>query len=68
MIGRQIHETELDCSHFVQYLYEQAGLYYGYAPSKILYEGMEGFKRVASSTTGRPDRVAWSCRGCCGPG
>src|SRR6185503_18230062 len=47
MIGQQIHETELDCSHFVQYLYEQAGLYYGNAPSKILYEGMEGFKRVA---------------------
>src|SRR5438270_13026879 len=45
-IGQQIHETELDCSHFVQYLYEQAGMYYGYAPSRTLYDGMVGFKRV----------------------
>src|SRR5437588_8997189 len=45
-LGAQIHETELDCSHFVQYLYQQAGLDYGYAPSTILYEGMVGFKRV----------------------
>jgi cell wall-associated NlpC family hydrolase len=57
IIGQQIHETELDCSHFVQYLYEQAGLYYGYAPSKILYEGMEGFKRVAHPQPG--DLIVW---------
>ncbi len=57
LIGQQIHETELDCSHFVQYLYEQAGLYYGYAPSKILYEGMEGFKRVAHPQPG--DLIVW---------
>ena len=57
LIGQQIHETELDCSHFVQYLYEQAGLYYGYAPSKILYEGMEGFKRVAHPKPG--DLIVW---------
>ena len=57
MIGRQIHETELDCSHFVQYLYEQAGLYYGYAPSKTLYEGMDGFKRVAHPKPG--DLIVW---------
>jgi len=52
LMGQQIHETELDCSHFVQYLYEQAGLYYGYAPSRTLYDGMEGFKRVAHPKPG----------------
>lgn len=57
LIGQQIHETELDCSHFVQYLYEQAGLYYGYAPSRTLYEGMEGFKRVVHPKAG--DLVVW---------
>lgn len=57
LIGRQIHETELDCSHFVQYLYEQAGLYYGYAPSRTLYDGMEGFKRVAHPKPG--DLIVW---------
>jgi hypothetical protein len=57
MIGQQIHETELDCSHFVQYLYEQAGLYYGYAPSRTLYEGMDGFKRVAHPRPG--DLIVW---------
>ena len=57
MIGQQIHETELDCSHFVQYLYEQAGLYYGYAPSRTLYDGMDGFKRVAHPRPG--DLIVW---------
>ncbi|HEY2168096.1 MAG TPA: NlpC/P60 family protein [Candidatus Angelobacter sp.] len=57
LIGQQIHETELDCSHFVQYLYEQAGLYYGYAPSRTLYDGMEGFKRVAHPRAG--DLIVW---------
>lgn len=57
LIGQQIHETELDCSHFVQYLYEQAGLYYGYAPSRTLYEGMDGFKRVVHPKAG--DLIVW---------
>lgn len=57
LIGQQIHETELDCSHFVQYLYEQAGLYYGYAPSRTLYDGMQGFKRVAHPKPG--DLIVW---------
>src|SRR5579864_6690193 len=57
LIGQQIHETELDCSHFVQYLYEQAGLYYGYAPSRTLYDGMAGFKRVAHPRPG--DLIVW---------
>lgn len=57
LIGQQIHETELDCSHFVQYLYEQVGKYYGYAPSRILYDGMEGFKRVTHPRPG--DLIVW---------
>ena len=57
LIGQQIHETELDCSHFVQYLYEQAGLYYGYAPSRTLYDGMDGFKRVSHPKPG--DLIVW---------
>ena len=58
LIGQQIHETELDCSHFVQYLYEQAGLFYGYAPSRTLYEGTDGFNRVAHPKPG--DLIVWS--------
>jgi NlpC/P60 family len=57
LIGAHVRETELDCSHFVQYLYEQSGLYYGYAPSSILYEGMDGFKRVLHPKAG--DLVVW---------
>src|SRR5882672_8682506 len=56
-MGAQIRETELDCSHFVQYLYEQAGLYYGYAPSTILYDGMDGFRRVSRPKPG--DLIVW---------
>src|SRR5262245_56100257 len=42
-LGRQIEETDLDCSHFVQSLFERAGLYYDYAPSRMLYAGASGF-------------------------
>jgi hypothetical protein len=57
LMGAQIHETDLDCSHFVQYLYQQAGLYYGYAPSRTLYDGMEGFRRVSHPEAG--DLIVW---------
>lgn len=57
LMGTQIRETELDCSHFVQYLYEQAGLYYGYTPSRILYAGIKGFKRVFHPNPG--DLIVW---------
>lgn len=57
LIAAQIRGTELDCSHFVQYLYEQAGLYYGYAPSRTLYDGMEGFRRVSHPEAG--DLIVW---------
>ncbi len=57
LMGAQIHDTDLDCSHFVQYLYEQAGLYYGYAPSRTLYDGMDGFRRVSHPEAG--DLIVW---------
>lgn len=57
LMGAQIRDTELDCSHFVQYLYEQAGLYYDYAPSRMLYDGMEGFRRVSHPEAG--DLIVW---------
>ena len=56
-MGAQIHETELDCSHFVQFLYEQAGLYYDYMPSRVLYAGIKEFKRVLHPRAG--DLVVW---------
>jgi len=57
LMGEQIHTTDLDCSHFVQWLFERAGLYYGYAPSRILYAGMIGFERVLHPKPG--DLVVW---------
>jgi cell wall-associated NlpC family hydrolase len=56
-MGTQIHETELDCSHFVQFLYEQAGLYYDYMPSRVLYVGIKEFKRVVRPKAG--DLIVW---------
>jgi len=56
-MGQQIDTTDLDCSHFVQWLFERAGLYYGYAPSRILYAGMAGFKRVHHPEAG--DLIVW---------
>jgi cell wall-associated NlpC family hydrolase len=56
-LGQQIRTTDLDCSHFVQFLFEQAGLSYGYAPSRILYEGMDGFRRVFRPEPG--DLIVW---------
>jgi cell wall-associated NlpC family hydrolase len=56
-MGQQIETTELDCSHFVQWLFERAGLYYGYAPSRVLYQGMQGFKRVYHPQAG--DLIVW---------
>lgn len=56
-LGTEIQETELDCSHFVQYIYEQAGLDYAYAPSRTLYAGQPGFLRVFHPKMG--DLVVW---------
>jgi NlpC/P60 family len=56
-LGRQIETTDLDCSHFVQSLFERAGLYYDYAPSRALYAGMSGFHRVYEPEPG--DLIVW---------
>jgi len=56
-MGRQIESTDLDCSHFVQWLFERAGLYYDYAPSRMLYDGMPGFLRVSHPRAG--DLIVW---------
>ena len=56
-MGQQIESTDLDCSHFVQWLFERAGLYYGYAPSRMLYDGMPGFRRVRHPRPG--DLIVW---------
>jgi NlpC/P60 family len=56
-LGALIQDTDMDCSHFVQYLYEQAGLYYEYEPSRVLYAGMEPFKRVRNPEAG--DVIVW---------
>jgi len=56
-IGTQIEKTALDCSHFVNSIFEQAGLYYKYQPSGILYRGTPGFKRVRWPLAG--DLIVW---------
>jgi len=38
-LGTQFGNTALDCSHFVNSLFEQVGLYYKYQPSRVLYRG-----------------------------
>ena len=57
-VGTQVHWTEMDCSHFVHYLYEMAGLHYSYADSTTLYRGeADGFRRVSKPQPG--DVIAW---------
>jgi hypothetical protein len=48
---------EADCSHLVHALYERAGFPYDYAPSSDLYEGIDGFRRVAHPQPG--DLAVW---------
>lgn len=49
--------SERDCSHLVHAIYERAGFPYAYASSDDLYDGVEGFERVAQPQTG--DLVVW---------
>jgi cell wall-associated NlpC family hydrolase len=56
-LGTQIGRTTLDCSHFVNSLFEQVGLYYRYEPSIVLYSGTPAFKRVYQPVSG--DLVVW---------
>jgi hypothetical protein len=50
-------EFSPDCSHFVHGLYEHAGFPYEYASSSDLYDGVDGFRRVASPQPG--DLAVW---------
>jgi cell wall-associated NlpC family hydrolase len=56
-LGLQIHETTLDCSHFVNALFDAMGLDYDYQPSRILYRGTNVFKRIYRPATG--DLIVW---------
>jgi hypothetical protein len=56
-IGLQIEKTALDCSHFVSSIFQEAGLAYRYEPSRTLYRGTPGFKRVWVPTQG--DLIVW---------
>src|SRR5579883_482730 len=56
-VGTQIRWTAMDCTHFVHYLYEIAGLPYTYAPSRTLYKGVEEFRRVSKPQPG--DLIVW---------
>lgn len=49
--------AERDCSHLVHSIYERAGFPYVYAPSDDLYDGVEGFQRVAHPQAA--DLVVW---------
>ena len=56
-LGSQIHKTALDCSHFVNSIFQQAGLYYKYEPSRVLYRGTAPFQRVYRPRPG--DLIVW---------
>jgi cell wall-associated NlpC family hydrolase len=56
-LSTAIRDTELDCSHFANYVYEKAGLDYDYQPSVELYKGAEPFVRVQRAMTG--DLIVW---------
>lgn len=51
------HFVEHDCSHLVHAIYERAGFPYAYADSDDLYDGVEGFERVARPQLA--DLVVW---------
>lgn len=46
-----------DCSHFVNAIYERAGLEFDYAQSNDLFEGIDGFRRVYRPQPG--DLIVW---------
>ena len=56
-LGLQIQNTSLDCSHFVNSLFDAIGLSYDYQPSSLLYRGTEAFKRTFRPQTG--DLIVW---------
>ena len=56
-LSTAIEDTELDCSHFANYVYERVGLVYAYAPSAELYKGAAPFVRVQRAMPG--DLIVW---------
>ena len=57
---RRVHmesESEMDCSHLVHDIYEQAGFPYDYVTSRELYIGSPNFSRVRVPQAG--DLVVW---------
>ena len=56
-VGLQIEKTALDCSHFVNSIFQRAGFSYRYEPSRTLYRGIPGFRRVSDPAAG--DLVVW---------
>jgi cell wall-associated NlpC family hydrolase len=57
ILAAQVKVTTLDCSHLVNDLYERVGLHYDYLPSRELYKGAKGFKRVRMPHAG--DLIVW---------
>ena len=56
-LGHELRRSGLDCSHLVHEIFERAGLPYEYAPSRGLYDGVDGFRRVYHPRPG--DIVVW---------
>src|SRR5579862_7639847 len=56
-VAMQIERTALDCSHFVNSVFEKVGVWYKYEPSRILYRGAPGFRRVFTPAEG--DLIVW---------
>lgn len=50
-------DSEIDCSHLVNQIYELAGLHYDYATSNQLYDGVDAFERVRSPQPA--DLIVW---------
>lgn len=50
-------DSEIDCSHLVNQIYELAGLHYDYATSNQLYDGVDPFERVSSPQPA--DLIVW---------
>jgi len=56
-VGVKVRQRTLDCSHFVNYVYQRAHLPYRYASSEELYEGVDAFRRVFDPRPG--DLIVW---------
>jgi cell wall-associated NlpC family hydrolase len=56
-LSTAIRDTELDCSHFTNFVYDRVGLDYDYTPSKELYKGSGPFVRVHRPMAG--DLIVW---------